>query len=103
VRKTTSLYDIINEGKLTKVKHKRKWLDPIPIGHHLVINVYQSGILLDTLFVDNIDICGAYTMIHYNPRVMEVYPVKVENTIVSMNKVWVFYENNTEFEVIRIS
>jgi hypothetical protein len=103
MRKTTSLYDIINDGKPAKGKNKRKWLDPIPIGHHLAINVYHEGILLDTLFVDNIDICGSYTMIHYNPRVMEIYPVKVENTIVSMNRIWVFYKNNTEFEIIRIS
>jgi hypothetical protein len=102
MKKTKSLYDIINEGKPAKEK-KRKWSDPVPIGHQLAINVYSCGQYLDTLFVDNIDICGSFTMIHYNPKSMEEYPIRVLNTIIEINRVWVFYKNNTEFEVIRIS
>jgi hypothetical protein len=100
--KTKSLYDIINNVP-AKSKHKKIDLKPIPIGHMLAINIYDNGIFLDTLFVDNIDICGSYTMIHYNPRRMEEYPVKVENTIIEFHKVWVFYENKTEFEILRIN
>ena len=102
MKKAKSLYDIINEGKPAKVK-KRKWSDPVPIGHHLAINIYHKGIFLDTLFVDNIDISRRSTMICYNPRSMEEFPAKVENTIIEVYKVWVMYENDIDFEVIRIS
>ena len=104
MKQTKSLYDIINGvQKPTRVKRKKLRLRPVPIGHHLAIRIYKEGIYLDTLFVDNIDICRSYTMIHYNPRLMEEYPVRHENITVSINSAWVMYENGTEFEIIRIS
>lgn len=102
-----SLYDIINGKKDKPKKHKiyskKITLKPIPIGHYLAINIYKDGLFLDTLFVENIDICSSYTMIHFNKRVMEEYPIKMIHTLTEPNKTTVWYENNTEFEVIRIS
>lgn len=104
--KPRSLFDVINnvEKKPAKAKHKSiDYKKPIPIGHQLAIKVYQKGIYLDVLFADHINICGSHTMIHYNDRAMECYPVKRINEIVSIDNIWVFYENNTEFEIIRIN
>lgn len=100
--RTKSLYAIINEGKPAKAK-KRKWNDPVPIGHQLAIKIYEEGLYLDTLFVDNIDIGRRYTVIHFNPRLMEIYPARVKNTIQTVGMLNVIYENNRELEVIRIS
>lgn len=105
---TKSLFNIINgiEKKPAKAKHKPKSIDyrkPIPIGHQLAIKVYHKGIYLDVLFADNIDICDSFTMIHYNERAMEEYPVRKIFSIRKPYNEWVFYENDTEFEIIRIN
>jgi hypothetical protein len=100
--KTKSLYDIINNVP-AKVKHKRIAFKPVPVGHQLAIKVYQNGIYLDVLFVDHIDICGSYTMIHFNDRLMEEHPQRLKNVIYNPTSLWVQYENNSEFEVIRIN
>ena len=101
--KPKSLYDVINGVKTAKAKRRSYKGKPVPIGHHLAVRVYRKGIYLDTLFVDNIDICKSYTMIHYNPRLMEEFPYKYENTMVSFSSTWVIYENGVDFEIIRIS
>ncbi len=101
--KTKSLYAIINSPTPAKVKHKRKWDEPVAIGHQIAIKIFAEGIYLDTLFADNIDICSRHTVIHYNQRLMEVYPARVINIIQDINTVNIFYDNSTEIEVIRIS
>ncbi len=101
--KTKSLYAIINSPAPAKDKHKRKWNEPIPIGHQIAIKIFEEGIYLDTLFADNIDICRRHTIIHFNQRLMEVYPTRVRNVIQNIGELNIFYDNNVEFEVIRIN
>ena len=103
--KSRSLYNVINgkQERKPKIYPKTITLRPIPIGHHLAIKIYKKGLFLDTLFVDGIDICTSHTMIHFNKRLMEAYPVKMTHNIFEFNKLTVWYENNTEFEVVRIS
>lgn len=103
--KSRSLFDIINgtAKKPAKVKQGKQVLKQVPIGHQLAIKVYYRGEYLDVLFADHIDICGSYTMIHYNERLMEEHPYKLLYTVVEPNAVNVVFENETEFEIIRIS
>lgn len=101
-----SLYNIINgvEKKPAKAKREHyKWIKPPPVGHYLAINVYKEGIYQDTLFIDHIDSCERYTMIHFNKRLMECYAVRRTGELIDVYGTWLFFENNTDFEIIRIS
>lgn len=100
--KSRSLFDVIN-GHKKPAKAKKVHFKPVAVGHQLAIKVYDKGIYLDVLFADHIDICGSYTMIHYNERLMEAHPYKVDYKIQEPNSLWVAYENGSEFEIIRIN
>lgn len=103
--KSRSLFNVINgiAKKPAKVRQKRFWLKPIPIGHIFALHVHYKGEYIDTLFVDHVDICGSHTTIHFNDRLMEVYPQRLSHTIFTIGGLWAFYENNTEIEIIRIN
>ena len=100
--KSRSLFDVIN-GHKKPAKAKKLHFKPVAVGHLLAIKVYHKGIYVDVIFADHIDICGSFTMIHYNERAMEEYPVRRINELITINSIWVFYENDTEFEIIRIN
>lgn len=104
MKQKRSLYDVVSGIKKPIKKSYRKLnIKPIPIGHHLAVKIYWHGVYFETLFVDNIDICNNYTMIHYNSKLMEPYPVRHEGVVAYVNSISVMYENETEFEIIRIS
>jgi len=98
--------DIIKDSshdKLLAVSEKaRKWkrrkLVPPPIGHHLAIMMGE-----ESYFVDAIDITGRHTVIHIDKTHMEVLPFDVESVDQCRSGLKVYYKNNTEIEVIRIS
>jgi hypothetical protein len=103
--KSRSLFNIINgiATKPAKEKNKRIVFKPVPIGYIFALKAYYKGEYLDTLFADHIDICRSHTVIHFNNRLMEVYPQKLSHTIYETGRLWAFYENNTEIEITRIS
>ena len=105
MKSARSLFDVINgiEKKPAKAKYRKVNFKPIPLGHLLAVNIYKEGIYQDVLFVDHIDVCDSHTVLHYNDRLMEAYPVRRSHSVRGRYSDWVFYENNTEFEIIRIN
>ena len=100
--KSRSLFDVIN-GHKKPAKAKKLHFKPVAVGHLLAIKVYKKGIYLDVIFADHIDICGSHTMIHYNERAMEEHPYRLLYSVIEPNAINVIYENETEFQIIRIN
>lgn len=105
--RTRSISEVIKgteHDKLLAVADKsRKWKRkkitlPPPIGHQLAVIMGE-----ESYFVDNIDITGKHTVIHIDKTHMEVLPFNVESVDQTQNRLKVYYKNNTEIEVIRIS
>jgi hypothetical protein len=97
-------YDkLLAVSEKTRKSSRRIPKNPPPIGHHLAVNIFSGGEFLDTLFVDNVDICRSHTVIFYDKNIIEVYVAPLESMLINTTSALFFYKNNTYLEVVRIS
>ena len=105
MRKSKTLSDLLfNKPAKVKIEYpKINYNKPIPLGHLLAVNCYDKEEPIETLFIDNIDVCKSHTVFIFNKDYQEVLYFAVEYIITTLFGANVFYKNDTSIEIIKIS
>jgi hypothetical protein len=76
---------------------------PIKIGHLLAVMCYDKGEHLETLFIDQIDVCKSATVFIFNKDYFETLYFSVDYMNTYLWGAEVVYNNGAKIEIIRIS
>lgn len=86
-----------------KKRTKKHFIIP-RIGHCLaIVFTDRQGKELGMEFIDAIDICDNYTVLHTERNKLEIYPVRVSARDQDQRSVKIYYTNNTILDIYRIN